>query len=169
VAATSRPGASDRAIVDKALRHALSGAGAHAATSDVFAALDWKLAGHRPVRAPHSIYELLVHMTYWQEWVVKWLDGSSPHIPKHASESWPGRKAPANRQEWTAAVQRFRRGLEASARRSPDAALASGGREKSRLEMLHTIASHNSYHAGQVVLLRQMLGAWPPPSGGLTW
>jgi uncharacterized damage-inducible protein DinB len=37
------------------------------------------------------------------------------------------------------------------------------------LEMLHLIGSHTSYHVGQVALLRQMLGAWPPPSGGVTW
>jgi len=35
--------------------------------------------------------------------------------------------------------------------------------------MLQAIASHTSYHAGQVVLVRQMLGTWPPPSGGVTW
>jgi hypothetical protein len=35
--------------------------------------------------------------------------------------------------------------------------------------MLQTIGSHNSYHAGQVVIVRQALDAWPPPSGGLTW
>ena len=40
---------------------------------------------------------------------------------------------------------------------------------KTPLEMLQTIASHNSYHVGQVVVLRQRLCAWPPPSGGLTW
>jgi uncharacterized damage-inducible protein DinB len=39
----------------------------------------------------------------------------------------------------------------------------------SRLRMFHTIASHTSYHIGQVVMLRQLLGKWPPPSGGLTW
>jgi hypothetical protein len=31
------------------------------------------------------------------------------------------------------------------------------------------IRSHNSYHLGQVVLLRRMRGVWPPPGGGLTW
>jgi uncharacterized damage-inducible protein DinB len=41
--------------------------------------------------------------------------------------------------------------------------------KSSPLQMLHAIAAHNSYHLGQVVVLRQMLGAWPPPSGGLTW
>jgi len=35
--------------------------------------------------------------------------------------------------------------------------------------MLHAIGAHNSYHAGQVAFLRQLLGKWPPPSGGLTW
>src|SRR5262249_12094487 len=46
--------------------------------------------------------------------------------------------------------------------------LAKRGR-KTPLEVLQTIASHNSYHLGQVVVLRQRLCAWPPPSGGLTW
>ena len=27
----------------------------------------------------------------------------------------------------------------------------------------------NSYHLGQIVLVRQLLGAWPPPGAGLTW
>ncbi|HEY7818849.1 MAG TPA: DinB family protein, partial [Vicinamibacteria bacterium] len=70
-------------------------------------------------------------------------------------------------------MRRFQRGLEDLRRRSRESELfqkrISAGAEKSRLEMLHTIASHGSYHVGQVVLLRQMLGAWPPPSGGLTW
>jgi uncharacterized damage-inducible protein DinB len=35
--------------------------------------------------------------------------------------------------------------------------------------MAQTMGAHNSYHAGQAVLLRQLLGQWPPPSGGLTW
>jgi uncharacterized damage-inducible protein DinB len=39
----------------------------------------------------------------------------------------------------------------------------------SRLRMFHTIASHTSHHIGQVVMLRQLLGKWPLPAGGLTW
>ncbi|HVT98255.1 MAG TPA: hypothetical protein VHE33_12175, partial [Acidobacteriaceae bacterium] len=36
-------------------------------------------------------------------------------------------------------------------------------------EQLESFAAHNAYHLGRVVLLRQILGSWPPPSGGLTW
>ena len=159
----------DPAILRKALRHALSGEGAHAGTHTVFSALDWKLAGIRPESAPHSIYEVLSHMVYWQDWVASWLDGKNPPVPKHASASWPRGAAPAGKREWERAARRLGDGLEDLTRRSGEASLSSTSRAKSGLEMLHTIASHNSYHAGQVVVLRQLLGAWPPPSGGLTW
>ena len=31
------------------------------------------------------------------------------------------------------------------------------------------VATHNAHHLGQVILLRQLLGAWPPPAGSWTW
>jgi uncharacterized damage-inducible protein DinB len=154
----------DRKILDKAVARALLGKGAHVGTKTVFDALDWKLAGMRPESAPHSVYQLLNHMLYWQEWVVKWLDGEKPPIPKHVSVGWPGDAAPASREEWEQAVGRFRNGLEALTRRSRQVDLLSARGSKSPLEMLQIIALHNSYHAGQVVLLRQLLGAWVPPS-----
>jgi len=30
-------------------------------------------------------------------------------------------------------------------------------------------AAHNGYHLGQIVLVRQMIGAWPPEGGAYTW
>lgn len=159
----------DPKILDKALEHALSGTGAHVETEIVFAGLDWKLAGTRLAGAPYTPYQLLNHMLYWQDWVLRWFKGENPPIPKRASGGWPGDASPASRKEWNQAVRRFRNGLDELTRRSREQDLFSKGDPKSRLEMLHTIASHNSYHAGQAALLRRMLGAWPPPSGGLTW
>jgi hypothetical protein len=36
-------------------------------------------------------------------------------------------------------------------------------------EQLENLGAHNAYHFGRIVLLRQLLGAWPPRSGGYTW
>jgi hypothetical protein len=36
-------------------------------------------------------------------------------------------------------------------------------------EQLESLAAHNGYHFGRIVLLRQLLGAWPPPKGGFSW
>lgn len=160
---------SDQKILEGAVRVALSGRGAHAGTKNLFDGLDWKLAGMRPPGATHSVFQLLGHMIYWQEWVVKWLDGGSPLIPKHASASWPAKPAPTSVRDWRRAVRAFRRGLDGLARRAGKKDLLATRGKSTGLGMLHAIASHNSYHGGQVALVRQMLGAWPPPSGGLTW
>ncbi len=159
----------DRKILEKTVGSALSGKGSHVATKDVFAGLDWEAAGAQPEGAPHSIFQLLNHMSYWQEWVVKWLDGENPPVPKHASGGWPGNTSPASPKEWQRAVRGFRSGLAKLDRQSRAADLLATRGKHSRLGMLQSLASHTSYHAGQVVVLRQMLGAWPPPSGGLTW
>jgi hypothetical protein len=108
-------------------------------------------------------------MSYWQDWVVAWLEGEKPAIPRHASGSWPAEVGPSSRRDWIEAEQQFRRGLGQLERACRRADLSSGRGRKSRLEMLLTIGAHNSYHAGQAAFLRQILGKWPPPSGGLTW
>ena len=159
----------DPKVLEKNVRNALSGKGSHVEAKKALEGLDWKSAGARPRNATHSVYQLLNHVVFWQEWVVKWLDGEKHPVPKHASGSWPGGISPEDSEEWEQAVKRFGKGLNDLTRRTRDADILSKGGRKSRLEMLHTIASHNSYHIGQIVQVWQMLGAWPPPSGGLTW
>jgi len=160
---------SDRRVLDKLVGGALSGKGAHVGTGDVFAGLHWKAAGAKPGGVPHSVFQLANHMVYWQEWVVKRLDGAKPRAPKHAAGGWPGGVSPVSRKEWEQTVRRLHDVRDALNRRSREGDLLSKRGKMTRLEMLQIIGSHNSYHAGQVVMLRQMLGAWPPPSGGVTW
>ena len=31
------------------------------------------------------------------------------------------------------------------------------------------VANHTAHHLGQVIILRQIMGLWPPPSGSWTW
>lgn len=159
----------NRKILSQVMSRALSGEGAHVETKEIFSGLDWKKAGARPRGVPHSMYQLLNHMTFWQEWVLEWLQGSTPNTPEHAPGGWPGAAAPPTQEAWRQAVRRFQRGLAELDRRFREADPLSARGRKSRLEMAQTIGAHNSYHAGQAVMLRQMLGTWPPPSGGLTW
>jgi uncharacterized damage-inducible protein DinB len=36
-------------------------------------------------------------------------------------------------------------------------------------DALTHVATHNAHHLGQVILLRQLAGTWPPPAGSWTW
>ncbi len=159
----------DGTLLRRTVRKALTGEGAHVQVGQVFAGLGWKLAGERPQGVAHSAFETLNHVAFWQDWAVDWLDGRDPPIPRHASGAWPGKRSPASASEWKRAVAHLGKGLRELERRAARAEASAGGRGKTPLEMLHTIGSHTSYHAGQVAQLRQLLGAWPPPSGGLTW
>ncbi len=156
-------------LLTRTIENALTGKGAHTATRAVFDGLEWTLALARPEGAPHSAQQLLQHLIFWQEWVVRWLDGEDPATPSHAKGSWPGGAGPRTAAAWRRAVQRYQRALDGLEKRAGAQAPRARPGSKEAAEMLQTIASHNSYHAGQVVMLRQMLGAWPPPSGGLTW
>jgi uncharacterized damage-inducible protein DinB len=159
--------------VRETVARALTGEGAHIEAHVVLEGLDWQLAGSRPAGSPHSIHEIVNHLIYWNDWVTRWLEGMAPSIPEHAAESWPAAAAPTDERAWASTVRRFASTLEdlRKAIRAKDlfTASVSQNAEKTRLEMLHTIASHNSYHLGQIVLLRRQISTWPPPAGGLTW
>ncbi|MBX6350777.1 MAG: DinB family protein [Clostridia bacterium] len=159
------------AAAQAALRRGLSGTSAHVATATVFDGLPWELAGRRPEGAPYTVFQLLNHMIYWQEYFLAEIRGTRPAEPAHWQDSWPGPAAPASEAEWRDAVERFRVGLEAAeAEAGRDLAEPLRPRpDRTRGDRLASIATHNSYHAGQVALLRRQLGSWPPPGGGDTW
>lgn len=150
-------------------QNGLTGRYAHTPTVRALEGLDWQLAGEKPEGAPHTIFQLLHHMIYWQDFCLERLKGGKPVMPGHASGSWPGPEAPTSADEWEGAVSHFAFGLEqalAESHKDPAQELEPG---RTRGETLSLIMGHNSHHLGQVILLRQMLGSWPPPGGGDTW
>jgi len=144
------------------------GKDAHVEAIDVLAGPEWKLAGARHDGVPHSIFQLVNHIIYRLEWAVKWLDGKRPRPPKHATGSWPDKVGPSNRREWEQSNRCLRDVLAALERHSSEIDLFSKRGKWTPLGMLHPAASHTSYHVWQIAMLRQLLGKWPPPSGGVT-
>jgi uncharacterized damage-inducible protein DinB len=108
-------------------------------------------------------------MIYWHGFALKWLDGKKDPTPGHAAEGWPGAESPNSAEEWEKTVEEFGAGLEEMKRRAKTENPFSDKGKKTAVEILQTIASHNSYHIGQVTLLRRVLDEWPPPRGGATW
>ena len=159
----------DNEILKKALSQVLSGKDAHVGPTCALEGIEWEHAGAQRDDMPHTIFQLLNHMIYWQDWTIRWFDGQNPSLPEHASLSWPGDVGPRDQKDWKQAVESFLNGLEELRGRCQEQELFSKREKWSRLEMFNIIASHNSYHLGQLVFARRMVGAWPPPSGGNTW
>ena len=122
--------------------------------------------------AGHSIADIVAHMSFWQDWFCGRCDGVGNAMPAPAARGWPD-VAPGS---WPDVHARFTAGLEraaACADRGDDALTPAIefpplARYTVRDALVH-IAQHNSHHLGQVILLRQLMALWPPPSGSWTW
>ncbi len=148
---------------------ALEGRSAHVAIPAVLDGLDWQLAGRIVPDAPYTIFQELNHMIYWLEYFLQWASGPKPVLPDGAKVGWPGPAAPASARDWDDAKGRFLEGFQAMQDRAREGELLAPVEKGVLLLVVQAAALHNSYHAGQIVLLRRMLGAWPPPGGGDTW
>lgn len=144
---------------------------AHVSPDAVFEAIDWTMVSEKPSGVSHSIWEILNHLIYWQNYCLRLIDGDNPSSPKHAIESWVCSEGPLHEQHWRDTVSDFLTGLTVAGK-AVNVDLTGNllaRPEESRVEVFESLIGHNSYHLGQIVMLRQLLGSWPPPSGGNTW
>jgi hypothetical protein len=150
--------------------------GVGAPPSHVLEAIDENLAHRRVPGASHSIYEEVWHLAFWMDISLDWIAGTLTPYPAHASEGFPA----STNESWPSVKERFLASLKKASTLAEDDALlgkpitclsrAPGpDRVMAARDQIEGIASHNAYHLGRIVLLRQLLGAWPPPSGGDTW
>jgi uncharacterized damage-inducible protein DinB len=156
------------------LREQMYGVNAHLHTIHALEGLAPSAAGECVAAAPHTIFQILHHMVYWQDIALARLSGEHPESPPTASLGWTAVQAPEDASDWEAAVACFAEGL-----RTFDALLSGPNLDLDRViddargstarDEVLMIQGHNSYHLGQIVMLRQVLGTWPPPRGGDTW
>ena len=153
-----------------ALPQLLTGEGAHAKARNILEAIELAQLGVRPDVAPHSIYEELWHLVYWQDFFLGAIAGEERVTPPQAADTWPNRQAPEDLKEARDLVRSFLSGLNRAVAQAAEAELDKKVRgEATARTLLESLLAHNSYHLGRVVLLRQLIGIWPPPSGGDTW
>ena len=113
----------------------------------------------QPIPGAHSIWELVAHIDATQRLVLARLRGESPGTTD--ADFFPA-VSNQSESEWRAAVARLKSQegeLIATVSKLSDEQLASaipGG--ASAYETLHGHVQHNAFHAGQIRLLRKMLG-----------
>ena len=158
----------------QAIVNQLYGVNSHAHLLHALEGLTARQAGQRTGPGPHTIFQVLHHMVYWQDLTLARLRGEKPAYPGSAELGWATPESPEDASDWEAAVASLAEGLRALEElvldprfdldAVPDPARASSAREE-----LFMVMGHNSYHLGQIVQLRRGLVAWPPPRGGDTW
>jgi len=164
----------------RVLTELLRGKGAHANPVATVEDLSVELAARQVAGFPHSIGQLVFHMNYWMDYELHRIRGEKPSFPKHNSQSFPPAPSPADAKDWDGMKRRFASllaDLATLAKSSPkeleqqiESVHAGDTKVAGTLEaILWQMVTHNTYHVGQIAMIRRSLGAWPPRGGGDTW
>jgi uncharacterized damage-inducible protein DinB len=161
------------------LEQILVGESYAAAPSHILEGLTEELVHRKPAGAPHSIYEELWHINFWQQVTLDWIGEIETPFPGAPADGFPTVED-MERESWARLCERFFSGATqaAEAARTPErinemvrcpSRPGQPVRIMSVRDQLESLGAHNAYHLGRIVLLRQLLGAWPPKSGGYSW
>jgi uncharacterized damage-inducible protein DinB len=171
-------------MTQRALTELLHGKGAHADPIACVEDLSAELAARRVEGFPHSVGQLVFHMNYWMDYELRRIRGERPGYPEHSAESFPAAPSTADPKqaelEWDRLRERFAgllnefTALAKSSRQELGRAIETGHEGDTRVAgtleaVLWQMVAHNSYHTGQIAMIRRVLGAWPPRGGGDAW
>ena len=160
MAAKRKPGRTDphRSLRDHLVE--LLGKGhAHVTFRDAIAAWPAALRGAKPPGQPFTSWRI----SQWDS--VEFTKSASHVSPEWPAGYWPQGDAPPDAAAWDKSVAQVEQDLRAMERlvRDPATDLFARiphGTGQTALREALVLADHNSYHLGQLVLLRRLLGAW---------
>ena len=120
-----------------------------------------------PPGLPYSIARIVAHTLANMRFNLGLFTTDDPARYQHPNEMWPSVKM----EDWVALASDFLATLEHLKRLARETALdrvvypASGGEPAWTIgyKLACSVAKHNAYHLGQIVVLRRSIGAWGDP------
>ena len=125
-------------------------------------------ARKKPSNKYHSCWDLLHHTVFWQEVLLKNLDGKFIDWSTISNEeNWPSDESLSNDDNFIELVKNFNKNLEMAATMLEKIDLMKGikiGPEHTPdityFRLFLVFLQHTSYHIGQMVTTRKILGDW---------
>ena len=137
---------------------------AHVGFDDAVANIPEHLRGAQP-SGLHSPWELIEHLRITQHDILDFCLNPKYEEMTWPKDYWPASPEPPSTAAWNDSIARFTRDREALQKLVADpsidltAKIPHGDGQTYGREIV-LAADHTSYHVGQLVLVRQLLGAW---------
>jgi len=155
----------DAAIRDHVAR-ILAWEDAHVGFDAAVADVPAEVRGSQP-SGLHSPWQLLEHLRIAQHDILDFCLNSTYKEMRWPEDYWPPSPEPPSAAAWDDSIAQFLKDrktlqrLAADPKIDLDARIPHGTGQTYLRELLLT-ADHTAYHVGQIVLVRQLLGAWTP-------
>ncbi len=152
------------------LKALLDGGQAHATFEEAVSELAPEFHGRVPDGLPYSPWQLLEHTRIAQRDILDFsANTTGTYKPlKWPEEYWPADPQPPNATAWDASVEHVRKDREAFEELLEDGDLLAvfpWGTGQNLLRQALLIGDHGSYHVGELIAVRRLLGAWKPKAG----
>ncbi len=143
----------------------LRGRQAHVTFEDTVGDFPARLRGVKPKGVPYSAWQLVEHLRLAQWDIYDFCVNPEYKELRWPDDYWPRTAAPPNNAAWQKSLRQFQADRNRMVRlvRNPRTDLYARipwGSGQTILREALLVADHNSYHVGQLVLLRRLLGQW---------
>jgi uncharacterized damage-inducible protein DinB len=139
---------------------------AHAPLDAALKGLAKEDRGKRPKDYPHSVWELVEHIRIAQSDLLDFLTKSDyVHDLKWPDDYWPPTPEPPSDSAWRASLAKLRSDREALANFTTRTRIdltkkIPHGSGQTYLRTILVAVDHTSYHVGQIVAVRRLIGSW---------
>ncbi len=145
----------------------LQGKGARMPFDDAVADFPLDKINVKPPNMTYSFWHLVEHLRIAQWDILDYINNPDYVTPEWPKDYWPDPDAKATKEDWSESIAQFKRDLQAIQELVADPEVdltaqiphAMEGHTVLREALL--VADHNSYHIGELCILRQIVGAWP--------
>ena len=154
-------------LIREHLKELLSWNSAHVEFDRVVRNVPPKMRGTCPAGVPYSLWQLLEHVRLAQHDILDFCTNPGYTSPSWPADFWPAESSPVEREDWQQSIAGYRRDrhslvqLVTDPSIDPMEAIPHGDGQTYFREII-LVADHTAYHLGEMVVVRRMLGIWPP-------
>lgn len=151
--------------LSKMFKHGMQGDFTHIHPLKALKGLIAADARAEPAPGVHSIWANLYHMLFWHDLIMQTVHDPDVDWKAAQGKDWPS-TAKLDEKEWSQLQARFEESLaeaEETMKREDLTKPIPSFPDTPKAQLMLVLTQHNSYHLGQIVVARQLLGKWPPP------
>ena len=126
------------------------------------------LRGKVPQGLPYSAWQLLEHIRITQADILEFCVAATYKEKEWPKQYWPASAEPPSEKAWDESIAAVKRDRSTLAKLATDptidlVARVPNGTGQTYLREILLTADHTSYHVGELIIVRRLLGQWPSP------
>ena len=153
--------------ITKELISLLKKGNAHAPFNEAIKDIPFKDLSKKPNGLPYSIWQLTEHIRITQSDILEFSTNKNYKELNWPKDYWPEEAAPENEAAWKECIDAIQSDLKSFIELLKDESADlftpfEHGTGQNLLREALLIADHTSYHTGEIIVVRRLLGNWKP-------